>query len=159
VLRTSIRHTVLYALQWEMRDRIREGNDIVVIIAEALNDTGGMTALSEYLGMAKDLGIPFYLVNIVCEKEEHLTRFVRRWPQGGGRATLSRFWDKNLINEASIRARVNIETLSSMVFMRGRLDTTGREARDSAMEILRWMNGGASAVTPLDGPMVVLGSN
>jgi chloramphenicol 3-O-phosphotransferase len=139
-LRAKIRQVAFEALEEEFSVT----PELTVIMTNCLADTEeDIAVLEEHVKLAMDCGIPIYLVNIECDKEEHMLRLRDRCRYTGGKTKLSdeaileRMLNEHvLVNDTKVHTKPGRDVQLKELM----LDTTHRRIAVSAMEVLKFVS-------------------
>ncbi|KAF2490896.1 hypothetical protein BU16DRAFT_445282, partial [Lophium mytilinum] len=127
-LRRAFRKTAFDALKADNRD-------LSIIMAACLgNSAADVAVLAEYVDVARVRNVPFILVNLVCDMDEHVARLQGRERGEGARTKLR---DGEVLRELMagntlVRAREHRELWEGVEVRTYEMDTTGREAGEVA---------------------------
>ena len=139
LLRAKVRRVAFEALTEEF---VSQPN-LKVIMTGCLADNAEDTAvLTEHLRIAKDTNVPFYLVGVTCDREEHGRRLEAPARTAGGKTKLR---DENILRELLEHhvlvdpKKVPEEVLTVVEFEHVVLDTTGLTVEQSVSKKMQKM--------------------
>jgi hypothetical protein len=136
-----------YAMRYQIRQvafsmlaqEYTSNPNMVTIMTSCLADTErDTTVLEEHFQLAKASAVPLYMVDVTCDREEHLCRFRDPCRYGNGKTKLrdESVLDQLLVQHVLCREHnVKADLRSDVVFKRMVLVTTGNNARESGRQI------------------------